>query len=82
MKRQIAALRKRLWRDMAGCECRKVIMVDDIAVTLMADEMCTHDAVRCNGRYARIFDDYKKNGLKIGPVSKDESGLEEPREAT
>lgn len=81
MKREIKALRKQLWRDMTGCECKKVITVDGRTVTLRADEMCTPSWVRCNGRMNRITEDYKKHGLKVGPIAPGESGLDEGAQA-
>ena len=66
-KRSVSALRKKLWRDMSGCTCQKVIEVNGRSVTLKSSEMCTSNAVRCNGRMDRIISDYEANGLKLGP---------------
>ncbi len=75
MTKQVKALRKKLWQDMTGCECKKVINVAGKTVTLKADEMCTVSAVRCNGRMNRILDDYESHGLKVGSVKAGETGL-------
>jgi hypothetical protein len=77
MTRETKALRKALWQNMRGCTCKPVIMVRGKAVVLKADEVCSPTAVRCNGRHNRIIRDYKKHGLKIGPVGPGESGLAE-----
>lgn len=61
--RRWRAERKRIWEDMTGCECRKVIEVNGETITLRADEMCTKNAIRCMGRMKR----WQKDAQKLGP---------------
>ena len=82
MKREVAALRKRLWRDMTGCTCQKVITVDGKTLALNASEVCTATAIRCNGRMSCVQDAYRQHGLKLGPVMPGESGLVNAQECS
>jgi hypothetical protein len=77
VKREIKALRKSIWEDMTGCNCVFIVKRDGKSVKADKDDVCDRRWVRCNGRYNRIYDDYKKHGLKIGPVGPGESGLAE-----
>jgi hypothetical protein len=65
--------RKRIWEDMTGCECRRVIVVGGKTVTLRRDEMCTKDAIRCNGRLRRFQKDAEKLGPEPTPLPTEES---------
>lgn len=55
--------RVRIWRDMTGCICPNVIIVDGKAVRLKRDEICTSEAIRCNGRLKR----WSKDAVSLGP---------------
>ena len=69
-RRQWRAERKRIWRDMSGCACTRTIVVDGKAVMVGRDEMCTPDAIRCNGRLKR----WARDAKKLGPEPATRSG--------
>lgn len=77
MTREVRQLRKTLWESMQGCVCKLVRKEGGKTIAASKDEVCTREAVRCNGRHNRIVRDYEKHGLKIGPVAPGESGLAE-----
>jgi hypothetical protein len=81
MTREVAALRRSIWQNVAGCECPSSLSVEGRIVATRRDEVCSREAVRCNGRMRRICTDFKRHGLKLGPVRAGESGLVGNRKA-
>jgi hypothetical protein len=75
MRREVATLRRALWRNMSGCTCPTSIEVQGKVAPLKAHEVCSPSAVRCKTRINRIVADYNRFGLKVGPVLPGETGL-------
>lgn len=67
MKRAVKSLRKRLWQSMVGCDCPP---------TAAREDRCSAEAIRCNARLKKVYAEFARYGLAVGPGSTQGDGLD------